>query len=180
MNPKLLLATTLAMASIAACGHEPSSPVGTTTVTSYTPATLPPAAPVKPNSTIYLSERLRVACGIERFEGINQAPKFDFDQTALLPEDRAVLADVAKCVTTGPLAGRHIVLVGRADPRGAGDYNMALGEWRADSVYGFLAGAGVSPSQMKETSRGALDATGNDESTWRNDRRVDLDIRQMP
>src|SRR5690606_16881864 len=69
---------------------------------------------------------------------VDEAPKFDFDEAALLPADRNVLAQIAKCVTTGPLKGRKLSLVGRADPRGETEYNMALGEHRAGAVGDYL------------------------------------------
>jgi peptidoglycan-associated lipoprotein len=74
------------------------------------------------------------------------------------------------------LKGRSVRLVGRADPRGTQEYNMALGERRSNAVGKYLAGLGVGSGQMSETSRGALDATGSDEAAWRKDRRVDLDV----
>ena len=125
---------------------------------------------------MYLSDRLRAACGITSVETVKETPKFDFDQTAILPEDRDVLARVAVCLTTGPLKGRSVQLVGRADPRGTQEYNMALGERRSNAVERYLGGLGVPAAQLTETSRGALDATGNDEAAWRQDRRVDIDL----
>jgi hypothetical protein len=44
---------------------------------------------------------LRKTCGITAIEGVKEAPKFEFDQSAILPEDRDVLAQVAQCLTTG-------------------------------------------------------------------------------
>jgi peptidoglycan-associated lipoprotein len=83
---------------------------------------------------------------------------------------------VAQCLTTGPLKGRSVKFVGRADPRGTQEYNMALGERRANAVMKYLAGLGVGAPQMTDTSRGALDATGSDAAAWRQDRRVDIDL----
>jgi peptidoglycan-associated lipoprotein len=105
---------------------------------------------------------------------VERAPKFDFDEAALLPEDRDVLEQVAKCVTTGPLRGRKLALVGRADPRGEVEYNMALGDHRADAVRTYLTHLGVNEGGISQTSRGELDAEGKDEAGWRMDRRVDL------
>ena len=85
-----------------------------------------------------------------------------------------VLAQIAKCVTTGPLAGRALELVGRADPRGESEYNMALGERRASSVREYLSRLGVDRAKLIESSRGKLDAMGTDENGWRRDRRVDI------
>jgi len=156
------------------CAHAaPPAVVATVAVTS---APLAAATPGKTNSSIYLSDRLRATCGIGVIESQKDAPKFDFDQSSILPEDRDVLSQVAVCLTTGPLKGRPVTLVGRADPRGTPEYNMALGERRSSAAMKVLAALGVPGIQMSETSRGALDATGSDEAAWRQDRRVDIDV----
>jgi peptidoglycan-associated lipoprotein len=77
-------------------------------------------------------------------------------------------------MTTGPLAGKSIELVGRTDPRGEAEYNMTLGARRANAVEHYLAQLGVATSRLATTSRGALDAQGHDETGWAVDRRVDL------
>jgi peptidoglycan-associated lipoprotein len=127
-------------------------------------------------SAVSVSGEIMDACNIT-FENVDRAPKFDFDKSALLPQDRNVLDQVAKCVTTGPLKGRTLKLIGRADPRGEVEYNFVLGEHRAGSVESYLAQLGVGQSKMAETSRGKLDANGTDEAGWQRDRRVDLVLR---
>jgi peptidoglycan-associated lipoprotein len=122
---------------------------------------------------VHVDDDLLQACDV-KFGNRAQAPKFDFDEAELLPEDRDVLAQIASCVTTGPLQRQRLVLVGRADPRGEEEYNMALGEHRADSVRDYLARLGVEKGRLFKTSRGELDADGQDERTWREDRRVDV------
>lgn len=104
----------------------------------------------------------------------DHAPRFDFDDAELLPQDRDVLEQIARCVTTGPLKGRKLALVGRADPRGETEYNMVLGDRRADSVRDYLTRLGVSSGALSQTSRGELDSEGVDETTWKRDRRVDI------
>jgi peptidoglycan-associated lipoprotein len=101
-------------------------------------------------------------------------PNFDYDKEDLMAEDRAVLEKIATCLTSGPLKGRSVQLVGRADPRGTDEYNLGLGSKRANSVNQYLGRLGVPPPQMGQTTRGALDATGTDEDGWRKDRRVDI------
>lgn len=107
-------------------------------------------------------------------DNVDSAPKFDFDRSALVAQDNAVLSQIAKCVTSGPLAGRALDLVGRADPRGTGDYNKALGGRRASSVRDYLSGLGVDGTKLSLSSRGELDSTGTDVSGWQRDRRVDI------
>ena len=58
------------------------------------------------------------------------------------------------------------------DPRGEPDYNLTLGQTRADSVEQYLDRHGVQQSKVGTTSRGAMDATGQDEAGWAHDRRV--------
>lgn len=101
-------------------------------------------------------------------------PHFEFDSAQI--RDRAAdhLQTVARCFTTGPLKGRSLKLVGRADPRGTEMYNMALGQDRAASVARFLEGAGIPAAHIRTMSRGELDATGTDEESWARDRRVDI------
>jgi peptidoglycan-associated lipoprotein len=175
---KTRLAAMFVAVSLAGCGGEAKPAVAPpTATTAAVPATpLAPAAPGKTNSTIYLSDRLRKACGITTVDTVKDTPKFDFDQSAILPEDRDVLTLVAQCLTTGPLKGRAVRLVGRADPRGSAEYNMALGERRSNAVLKYLTALGVASAQLSETSRGSLDAVGNDEAAWREDRRVDIDL----
>lgn len=134
-----------------------------------------PAAADK--SAMNLSAALREQCGIKDVASAKDAPKFYFDQSELMVDDRNVLAKVADCVTTGALKGRSITLVGHADSRGTEEHNMALGAQRANEVFQYLAHLGVAQSQMKSTSRGALDATGQDLAGQINDRRVDIDLQ---
>ena len=122
---------------------------------------------------VRLDDELARLCNVT-FDNIDRAPKFDFDEAALMPQDRDVLEQVAKCVTTGPLRGRKLALVGRADPRGETEYNMVLGDHRADAVHVYLARLGVASNAMSKTSRGELDAEGRDDETWQRDRRVDV------
>ena len=65
-------------------------------------------------------------------------------------------------------------LVGHADPRGDDNYNLALGGKRADSVKHVIVSRGMPATKVLTSSRGEMDATGNDESTWAKDRRVDV------
>jgi peptidoglycan-associated lipoprotein len=132
-----------------------------------------PTTPASPN--IAVDKDLGKECALH-FANQQQAPKFDFDEFKLLPEDRDVLDQVATCITSGPLKGRKVKLVGRADPRGTEEYNLALGDRRASSVVDYLKHLGVANNQVATTTRGDLDARGRDEAGWRVDRRVDIQL----
>ena len=144
--------------------------MGVAVPTSANVLVAPPA-----EATIKVGPDLKKACNIG---DINAAPKFAFDRSDLSADDRNVLEEVARCLTTGPMMGRPLSLIGRADPRGEAEYNMNLGEQRAMSAKDYLGHLGVTADRVRETSRGALDATGTDEATWRTDRRVDLELAE--
>jgi peptidoglycan-associated lipoprotein len=165
-----------ALASLSAgCAHQETTPPVAVDVSRQPTVTTTTGAPVATGG-LSVSQGLLRACEV-RFDDPDQAPKFDFDQSALEDRDRSVLEQVATCVTTGPLKGRSLHLIGRADPRGEVEYNMVLGERRASSVSQYLTQLGVDSARITETSRGKLDATGTDDATWEHDRRVDVDLR---
>ena len=155
---------------VAACGGKAQTPPQTATTTTTRTETVDKTPTPVSNNVAVGADILR-ACNIE-FSNPTEAPKFAYDDSKLEDTDVQVLEKVATCLTSGPLKGRAVELVGRADPRGTVEYNMALGDHRADQVLKFLQQRGV--ARVKETSRGALDATGRDENGWRQDRRVDL------
>jgi peptidoglycan-associated lipoprotein len=177
---KLLVATlplVLVAALSGACGGETKPPV---TVTPPPPANVappPPAAPTGPSKSdkmaVNVDDDIIKACNL-KFENLDEAPKFDYDTDALTQGEKNILEAIAKCLTSGPLKGRAVDLVGRADPRGETEYNMTLGAKRARSVHSFLGGLGVPGDKLRDTSRGELDAKGTDEEGWRKDRRVDV------
>src|SRR5262245_14888705 len=117
--------TAFALLMAAACSHKQpvKQPVAATPPaeeSEATPQPEPARTPASPNLTV--DNDLSRKCALH-FNNSDQAPKFDFDQFQLLPEDRDVLDQVATCVTSGPLKGRKLQLIGRADPRGTDEYN---------------------------------------------------------
>jgi peptidoglycan-associated lipoprotein len=168
------LTSSVVLAGLVGCSHDapppPLSP-NTVSVTETTSATT-----VRPAGNLRLSAALLQACKID-VNNATTAPKFAFDATQMIGSDAATLDQVARCVTTGPLKGRSLALVGRADPRGPAQYNVTLGSDRAVSVSKYLESAGVPADQLSATSRGALDATGTNPDGWATDRRVDVDLK---
>jgi peptidoglycan-associated lipoprotein len=148
---------------------EPSTPASVTGPAAQTqPATVTPPASAPPTQ-VAISDEIRSKCGISDADAY-----FPFDSAHVTSNDRTPLDLVAKCFTKGPLAGRSVKLVGRADPRGQSDYNMTLGQSRADAVGTYLSVRGMDKGKAQSTSRGAMDAAGTDESGWQRDRRVDV------
>ncbi|HEY4058464.1 MAG TPA: OmpA family protein [Kofleriaceae bacterium] len=180
---------TMALLSVliaaAGCSHDkkPTTPkVTETTTTTTTKVEKPAVTPDKVATDEQVSPGLAISSDILAACGIKAAapqgsPKFDFDKDELTADDRAVLDKVATCLTSGPLKGKAVSLIGRADPRGTDEYNMGLGSRRSHSVSQYLGRLGVADAQMGVTTRGSLDATGTDESTYREDRRVDIQLQ---
>lgn len=176
-----LITLVVAVALAAACGSKKpkvDQPDDTTETTTDKPVATTPtetaeSTPVSPN--ISVSKDLAERCGLKANTEV--PPNFAYDQVELLPEDRAVLEQIATCLTTGALAGKGLNLIGRADPRGTQEYNLGLGARRAQSVSNYLQKLGVTSPQLAETTKGDLEATGTDEESWAKDRRVDLELR---
>ena len=131
------------------------------------------SAPGLETPSLHVSDELARLCNLPKQE---LAPAFQFDSDAIGEQDRIVLSALAHCLSEGALKGRGLSLTGRADPRGEPEYNMSLGESRADSVRRYLHDLGVHAEKLRATSRGELDATGTDESSWAHDRRVDIEL----
>lgn len=118
-------------------------------------------------------------------EGLNQTEQqpveevldtvfyFDFDQSTLRAESRAVLTAHAERLKAAPRAVR---LEGHADERGTREYNMALGERRANAVRDFLVLQGVDSAMIEPVSYGEERPAilGSSDQAWSQNRRVEL------
>ena len=101
---------------------------------------------------------------------------FDFDRSAIKPSERTKLEEAAKKIT-GELTGKQILLEGHCDWRGTAEYNMGLGDRRANAVKEYLAKLGVEVIRLEPLSKGDLDAKENASgSEMNNDRRVEIVI----
>jgi peptidoglycan-associated lipoprotein len=99
---------------------------------------------------------------------------FEFDQSTLQPDSRRILD--AHIALANQMTGISIRLEGHADERGTREYNMALGERRANAVASYMAGGGVSSSRMEAVSYGEERpvASGSGEANWAKNRRVEI------
>ena len=99
---------------------------------------------------------------------------FDFDKSDLKPEAREALVYHANRLKANP--NMTVRLEGHADERGTREYNLALGERRAQSVQRYLQVQGVSSNQMETVSYGEERpvASGTSESAYARNRRVEL------
>jgi peptidoglycan-associated lipoprotein len=99
---------------------------------------------------------------------------FDFDSFVLKDEYRPLVDGYAKALTAD--RKKHVVVEGNTDERGGREYNLALGQKRAEAVTKALTLLGASDSQLEAVSFGKERpvAQGNDEAAWAKNRRADL------
>jgi len=104
-----------------------------------------------------------------------QSIYFAYDSSELDGSARSALESNANCVNERDIPS--VTLTGHCDPRGTEEYNLALGERRAQSVQGYLQRLGVDRGRMTSRSMGEEMARGTDEASWARDRRVQVEER---
>ncbi len=125
-------------------------------------------------------EELKRGGGLSRGPDIGlQDVFFDFDKANVRADGRGVLKEDAEIMRNNP--GVFVVIEGYCDTRGTEEYNLALGQRRADSVKAYLVGLGVSPSKLEAVSKGETEqwAPGNTEEAYQQNRRAHLTPTSM-
>ena len=102
---------------------------------------------------------------------------FDFDDFSLSEKAKKTLVEDAAWLMNNPQ--EVIVIEGNCDERGTEEYNIALGERRANSAKRYLINLGVKPSQLSTISYGEEKPAvlGHDEETWAKNRRDEFVIQ---
>lgn len=172
---------TLLTALLGACS---STPVATPTPAPRPMATAAPApvaqpapataaAKPTPSSTVatvslpaYLDPKSDISTG--------RSVYFDFDMALVKPEFSSLVERHGKFLTSNPKVA--IKIEGNTDERGSAEYNLALGQRRAEAVRQALKIYGVKETQMEAVSWGSErpKAAGQNESAWAQNRRADL------
>jgi peptidoglycan-associated lipoprotein len=134
---------------------------GTTDATTRITVTQPPAPPVAPPS----------ASDEELFSQSVKDVYFDYDKSDIRPDQQSsVQADVA---FLGQHVNINVLIEGHCDERGSTEYNLALGDQRANAVKNALTASGVSASRIKTISYGKEKpfCTESNEACWQQNRR---------
>jgi peptidoglycan-associated lipoprotein len=166
MNKTTTLLCTAALIAVAGCTKKP-------------PAKLPPApsqtvAPPE-TSTTTTTQTNGVSPG-SRADFLNQAGSdtvhFATDSSDVDSEATAILTKQAAWLQKFPNV--RVTVEGHCDERGTREYNLALGDRRANSAKNFLVNAGVNPARISVISYGKERpvATGSDEDSWAQNRRA--------
>ncbi|MFL5450679.1 MAG: peptidoglycan-associated lipoprotein Pal [Myxococcales bacterium] len=168
---KRLLTVAAAGALFAACSHAKPAPEEkapqASTQPAAQPATAPTTAPVQAsNGQDELDRAMEALRNVSVF--------FEFDSATLTSEAREKLSAVGNVLARYP--DLKVRVEGNCDERGTEQYNLALGQRRADSAKRYLTDLGVKPNQLAAISFGAEKprATGHDEAAWQQNRRADV------
>jgi peptidoglycan-associated lipoprotein len=99
---------------------------------------------------------------------------FDFDSFIVKDEYRGIVEGHAKALTAN--RAKRVVIEGHADERGGREYNLALGQKRAEAVGRAMVLLGAQDAQIESVSYGEERpaATGSDEAAWAKNRRAEL------
>lgn len=171
MKKSSILATVVLAAALVGCKSTPLNDVPVENKSAQPAAQQPAQSQVAPVTT-----------GAD--QGTEQGPRnvariiyFDFDSNAIKPEFQPIIDGHARFLKANPK--RHIFLEGHTDERGTREYNLALGQRRAEAVRSALKLLGVQDSQMEAVSFGkekpADPASG--EEAWAKNRRVEIAYR---
>jgi len=119
------------------------------------------------------TERAALNAQAEAAAKLDNVFYFEFDSSVINAESRATLLAHAEQLKS---SGASVRLEGHADERGTREYNMALGERRANAVRDFLTLQGVSRSMMESISYGEEypAVVGSSDSSYAQNRRVEL------
>jgi peptidoglycan-associated lipoprotein len=190
LRKRSALAVLAAAALLAGCStpvsldDKPKTPAPVTTA----PTTAPPAAggattAPAPQSQVATVDRARqraeqeAAAAARAVAGLPRVLYFDFDSFLLRSEDKATVEAYAKYLVTQ--RSKRMSLEGHADERGGREYNLALGQKRAEAVARAMELLGVNAAQMEAVSFGEERPAeaGSTEAAWAKNRRVELKDR---
>ena len=109
-------------------------------------------------------------------EALTEIIFFDYDSDAITPEAQERLRVKAAILRANP--SLRIRIEGHADQRGSTEYNLALGQRRAEAVRTYLADLGIEPGRFTTTSYGKERPLleGDGENVWSRNRRAEFSV----
>jgi peptidoglycan-associated lipoprotein len=101
---------------------------------------------------------------------------FDYDKATVRPADAAILDQKVAILQANP--NLRIRVAGHCDERGSDEYNLALGNRRAQASKQYLVSHGIDASRIETQSWGEEKplAQGHDEAAWSQNRRDEFEI----
>jgi peptidoglycan-associated lipoprotein len=169
---KQLLSLLALTALLSACSSTPTATAPQSSATAEPTAAATAAATDATAASVSTSE-LFPAKGVGGALGQREI-FYDFDKFNVKDQYLPIVSAHAGFLKAHPKA--HLALRGNTDERGSSEYNLALGQRRADSVQKLMTAAGVSEAQIETISFGKEKprAAGHEESAWAQNRRTDI------
>ncbi len=133
----------------------------------------PPPPPPAPEAPVVVPPVVTPPAAPDQLEAIY----FDFDKYVIMPEGREALKRNAEWLQKN--AGAKVVVEGNCDERGTNEYNMALGQRRADAAAKYLVDLGVAKDRVGTVSFGEEKpiCTESNEACWSKNRRDDFRVK---
>ncbi len=170
----LALAPLAIAALLAGCGSavklDDKAPVETRTPGAQTTAPMPPAQ--SQVSTVDLGK-----AEAEAYAALTRTVYFDFDSFVVKDEFRSTIESFGKALAKD--GKKRLTVEGHTDERGGREYNLALGQKRAEAVTRSLVLLGATDGQLEAVSFGKERPAvqGSDEAAWAKNRRAELKDR---
>jgi peptidoglycan-associated lipoprotein len=168
---KKLSMSVLLISLLAGCASDkPAEVASAPAATTETPAATAPVAETAQSAAPVAADALDDANSILS----KRSAYFDFDKSAVKDADKPMVQAHGQYLAEH--AGRNVVLEGNADERGSSEYNLALGNRRAESVKKMLVVSGAKAGQVSTISYGEEKpkAVGHNEAAWSQNRRADI------
>jgi peptidoglycan-associated lipoprotein len=175
MKKRVFLAAAAAAFVLAGCS---SVPIDEVPVETRTPGASGPGGPGTGAQTAVTPVQADSATtGAMGPSNVPRILYFDYDSYVIKPEYQPLIESHARFLKSNN--GRRVVLEGHTDERGGREYNLALGQRRAEAVRRALNLLGVPDSQMEAVSLGEEKpaTSGSDESAWSQNRRAEIAYR---
>lgn len=176
------ISTTVLLATLAACGSNvklDDVPVESRTGTSVTPASGSASGDAAgvPNRTVQPVQIGGADTSSAGPTAVTRVIYFDYDSYIIKPEFQSAIEAHAKYLAANK--SRKLAIEGNTDERGGREYNLALGQKRAEAVRRGLGLLGVTDAQVEAVSFGKEKpvATGSDEASLAKNRRAELNYR---
>ena len=168
-----LLGLTLALSALVLTGCKKKPVRDGSTLPSTGQNTIDPNAVAfaeDPNTTLSLRNE---GTPVNENQSVVEPVFFGLDRAAVAAPERPKLQAAIKWLQDNP--EKNLVLVGHCDWRGTAEYNLSLGDRRANATKKYLVSIGVAADKLDTLSKGSLEAAKNaDDATMAKDRRVEL------
>jgi peptidoglycan-associated lipoprotein len=182
---RVVCSLSLLVMVVGGCAHKPEQKAKAETPASPAPVAKAEPPPAAPGAKMCATD---LDCGDKQLcinqkcvditpdlaECTNVRVHFPFNSDEIDGNDKPLLDRSARCLKADH--GLHVTIEGNADERGTEEYNMALGDRRANAVAKYLESLGASSIQLKTVSYGKEnpECQEHDEACWARNRRAGL------